>query len=394
MLQPPQVVYKNLPATFILTFETKRLKREASMTIRVGLIGLSSSAKTSWASGGHLPYLLTARGRSKYTITALCNSSVAAAEAAIKDFGLDSKTKAYGNPEDLARDTNVDLVVVNTRVDKHYETALPSMRAGKAVYIEWPVTSSVADTTALAQVAKDTGAATVIGLQGRWAPPILKVKEILAKGRVGKVLSSDFRGFEASIDRDVLPVGLKYFAQRQAVLGDVADLHVRTQLQRSRVRVKDAGEIVETVVSDVPDLLSLHGQLPASATVANGATLTGLYRCGRPFTGDAAFEWSIVCERGEIKLRSPSGVHLQAYAYDVPVTIHVQHFDQDEAVEEVAWAWSEVQEEVPVKGRGVSNIYEAFAAGESENWVSIESALSRAKQIDRLLESFAPLSTG
>lgn len=73
--------------------------------IRVGIIGLSKAAKSSWASAGHLPYLTNCNG--KYEIIALCNSSVTSAQSAIEAYGLPSTTKAYGKPEDLAKDQNV-----------------------------------------------------------------------------------------------------------------------------------------------------------------------------------------------------------------------------------------------------------------------------------------------
>ena len=73
--------------------------------IRVGIVGLSPNAVTSWASRAHLPYLLASEG--KYEIKALCNSSVESAQAAIETYKLPSATKAYGNPEDLARDPDV-----------------------------------------------------------------------------------------------------------------------------------------------------------------------------------------------------------------------------------------------------------------------------------------------
>ena len=75
------------------------------MAVRVGLIGLSASAKTSWASSAHLPYLQASGG--KYIITALCNSSVSAAQSAIVTYNLPARTKAYGNPQDLAEDPEV-----------------------------------------------------------------------------------------------------------------------------------------------------------------------------------------------------------------------------------------------------------------------------------------------
>ena len=73
--------------------------------IRVGIIGLSTAAKTSWASNAHLPYLKDSKGR--FAITALCNSSIESAKAAISEYKLPPTTKAYGNADDLAHDGEV-----------------------------------------------------------------------------------------------------------------------------------------------------------------------------------------------------------------------------------------------------------------------------------------------
>lgn len=188
--------------------------------IRIGIIGLSSGATTAWASRAHLPYLLSARGRSKYVITALCNSSVEAAQRAIKAYDLPAETKAYGSPADLAADPDVDFVVVSTRVDKHYETALPSVKAGKAVYVEWPLAQDPRHAAELAAAAKESGARTAVGVQGRFGPVLLKAQELLREGRIGKVLSSEVRATGGSIDRDILPIGMKYFTER-AVGGNI-----------------------------------------------------------------------------------------------------------------------------------------------------------------------------
>jgi predicted dehydrogenase len=189
----------------------------SSPPIRVGIIGLSSSAITSWAADAHLPCFQTAAGRERYQIVALCNSSVAAAQAAIKTFNLSPNTKAYGNPADLAADPDVELVICNTRVDKHFETTLPSLEAGKDVYIEWPIASNAAEIDRLVAAARRSGSRALVGLQGRWAPPVLKVKELLDRSAelgLGRLLSSEVRAYGGTRDREVLPVGLKYFAER------------------------------------------------------------------------------------------------------------------------------------------------------------------------------------
>lgn len=183
--------------------------------IRTALIGLSSAAKTSWASGAHLPYLLSPRGRERYQIVALLNSSAAAARAAIETYSLGADTKAYGDPDDLAADPDVDLVVCCTRVDVHADSVRPSVAAGKAVYVEWPLAQDAERARELAALARSEGARSVTGLQGRLTPPVQKIKEIVASGRIGRVLSAEVRLFGGTNARDVLPRGLDYFLRRE-----------------------------------------------------------------------------------------------------------------------------------------------------------------------------------
>lgn len=183
-------------------------------SIRTAIIGLSSSATTSWASNAHLPYLLSPRGRAKYHIVALCNSSVAAAKAAIEAYRLPQETRAYGDPAVLAADPDIDLVVCCTRVDVHYKTVKSSIEAGKDVFVEWPLAHDIQHVRELADLARQKGVRTAIGLQGRLARVVVKIRELLETGRIGKVLSSEIKAAGGSNSRDILPIGLSYFAQR------------------------------------------------------------------------------------------------------------------------------------------------------------------------------------
>lgn len=131
---------------------------------------------------------------SKYEIVALCNSSVASAEAAIKAHNLPSTTKAYGSPADLAADADVDLVVCSVRVDRHYETILPSLKAGKDVYCEWPLGKNLAEAEELTRVARQKGIRTMVGLQAVKGMAVRTARKEIEAGRVGKVLSVSFWG--------------------------------------------------------------------------------------------------------------------------------------------------------------------------------------------------------
>ncbi|RYP76576.1 hypothetical protein DL771_001645 [Monosporascus sp. 5C6A] len=191
-------------------------------------------------------------------------------------FKLPPETRAYGDPKTLAADPEVQLVVCATRVDKHYETILQSVLQGKDTYVEWPLAQNAALACELAALAREKGDKTVVGLQGWYAPAVVTVRELVESGRIGKLLSSEVRAAGGTMDRTTLPMGLKYFVDRnvggnpftigfghlfdfvQSALGEVQVEHSHLQLQRPDVKIRDVstGKVVETVRSDVPDLIS------------------------------------------------------------------------------------------------------------------------------------------
>jgi predicted dehydrogenase len=187
--------------------------------IRLGIIGLSANLD-SWAGAAHLPYLISPHGKAHYKIVALCNSSIESARSAIETFGLPTDIRAYGNPSDLAQDANVDFVVCSTRVDRHYETIKPSISAGKAVFVEWPLASNISQVRELASLARRQNIKCVVGLQGPVTAPIDAVRKLLQEGRIGKVLSSDVKSWGGTGNRDTVPESLRYFTQ-MAVGGNV-----------------------------------------------------------------------------------------------------------------------------------------------------------------------------
>lgn len=402
--------------------------------LRLAIVGLSSTAKTSWASNAHLPYLLSPRGRARFTIVALLNSSVAAARAAIAAYGLDpATTKAYGTPEALAADPDVDFVVVNTRVDVHVSSVAPSVRAGKKVWVEWPLAEGSEAARGLVGLVAGERKDTVVGLQGRVAGLVERVRGLVDGGRVGKVLSSDVRIYGGTNDRAVLPAGLEYFSKReiggnqytigfahsefshirkkhevvlteavfdtvQHVLGDILKDPVtgkatggHFQVQRPEVPIVGSdGKVSHTNKTDVPDLVHVTGTLPESAAVQKGATLHISLRRGQPYPGDPAFVWTINGEKGEIRVVSQVVSFIQVGSDDHPATLEVHDFETDK-VEKVEWEYEEWQKELPVAARNVGSLYEAFAAaqeGGEVQYATFEDAYQRHKQLDELLEGF------
>ncbi|PSR99206.1 hypothetical protein BD289DRAFT_479587 [Coniella lustricola] len=404
--------------------------------IRLGIIGLSCSAITSWASTAHLPYLLSPRGRSRFAIVALCNSSIDAAKAAIKAYNLDpTTTRAYGDPAALAADADVDLVICCTRVDTHYALSKPSVEAGKHVFIEWPLTHDVklsrdlvARAAEAAAAATDASASknaplsspprTVVGLQGQLTPVVAKLRALVQGGTLGKVLSSEVRAFGGTMDREKVKDGLGYFGDSkiggnvfmigfahlfdyvQSVLGEATDIKSHLQLQRPEMKLTNAsGTVTGSLRSDVPDLIAVTASLTPSRAVQQGATLQVRFRRGQPFKGEPALAWWVNCEHGEIRLLSPAGTGLHADAYARPVTIDVHRFGHEEAskageeavVSKEEWTWLDWQEDnqLPLVARSVAQVYDEFyehvVGGKERSYPDFGDALRRHEQLASML---------
>ncbi|KAK0119923.1 transcription regulator gal80 [Cadophora gregata] len=298
--------------------------------IRVGFLGLSSSG---WAPGAHLPFL---KHSDKYQIVAICNSSVESSKAAIKKYELPENTRAYGDPEELAKDKDVDLVVCSVRVDRHLATVSPSLRAGKNVFVEWPLGKNLAEAKELLRLKNEGGVKTaVVGLQARQSPVVRKLKQLVDDGRVGKVLSSTWTGQGGNLGPTVQE-GYAYLSQRevggnlvsihfghsidyiQAVLGYGFTPAPKTLLASRRSHQKLLSSSNELIKEEHPvtsdDTIFLHGSL------TTGVPLAFSLRGGKPFKDVPGLDWRIYGETGEIRVTS-SGPFLNVGYPDVKISI-------------------------------------------------------------------------
>src|SRR5213596_1648738 len=161
---------------------TGRAKR-----IRVGIIG--ASPDRGWAAQAHIPALKSLPA--DFEITALSTTRRESADAAGKLFGVPA---AYDNHQELVNSPAVDVVAVTVKVPYHLELASAALDAGKAVYCEWPLGNGLPEAEKLAALAKTKGVLAVAGLQARSAPSVAYVRDLIAQGYVGEVLSTTLIG--------------------------------------------------------------------------------------------------------------------------------------------------------------------------------------------------------
>lgn len=102
--------------------------------IRTGIVGLGY-----WAQYGHLPAL---KLLPEYDITVLASRRPDHASAIARQFDIPS---IVGDYRDLVTRPDVDFVVVLPPAPQHAEVARAAIAAGKDVYCEWPLTTTLVD---------------------------------------------------------------------------------------------------------------------------------------------------------------------------------------------------------------------------------------------------------
>ena len=155
--------------------------------IRVGIIG--ANANYGWSKRAHLPALL---GMPDFELTAVCTSRPETAEESKAYYG--SKL-AFHDYAEMANHPEVDLVVVSVSVPAHHSMVTAGLQAGKHVFCEWPLGANSLETAELAGLAREKGVHTLIGLQARGGPALLRLRELVAEGYVGEMLACNMTMF-------------------------------------------------------------------------------------------------------------------------------------------------------------------------------------------------------
>ena len=109
--------------------------------------------------------------------------------------------KAYGSYKELAADPDVDIIYVATPHPQHMEAVITCLEAKKAVLCEKPFAPSAFQASRMIECARKNGVFCMEGMWTRFIPAVVKARELIADGAIGKVrhVNADF-GFRASVN--------------------------------------------------------------------------------------------------------------------------------------------------------------------------------------------------
>jgi predicted dehydrogenase len=97
--------------------------------------------------------------------------------------------KSYTDCWELAKDPDIQIVIVATEEDRHVEPTLAALEAGKHVFLEKPIASTLEDADRIIQAAEASQSMTMVGHIFRFDGRHSHAKELISEGKIGKVAS-------------------------------------------------------------------------------------------------------------------------------------------------------------------------------------------------------------
>jgi predicted dehydrogenase len=244
---------------------------DARKKILVGLVGVGN-----WGRYGHLPAL---KLLPEYEVAAVSSRRKDTAVEIASQFGA---PHAFDDPNQLVGHPDVDMVIDLPPASQHAALVRAAVAAGKDVYCEWPLATTLPDSEDLLARADAAGVRHVVGLQRRMGPSARFVRDLLADGYVGSVRSgrmhismeyfSEVRPADlawtidpANLSHTLSIYGGHFFDLLFQMVGPPDRIHAIVKPQFPALTLTSTGEVFR---NETPDHVVVIG------TLRNGGVLT------------------------------------------------------------------------------------------------------------------------
>lgn len=151
--------------------------------------------RSAWGANDRLTYgLIGAGGRGRYLnqnfqkLGAQCLAIAEVYEPNLEMALKDSAgAKSYIDYKDLLAQEGIDAVVIATPDHQHSPNLLAALAAKKDVYLEKPMSHSLEESAKMVEAVRKTRQIVQVGMQRRSAESILKGKQLVDSGVLGKI---------------------------------------------------------------------------------------------------------------------------------------------------------------------------------------------------------------
>lgn len=200
--------------------------------VRVGLVGCGTIANVM-----HLPGLKTMEEMGRVEVVCVCDSFEATAKAASEKFGI---PVYYTDLNRMLAEVDFDLLVNTTPIPSHFAVTMTGLRAGRHVYTQKPMATTVDEATTLIEEARERRLKLACAPEHPVRPIVRTIRALIDQGTIGKVnfakVQSSHDGPEKhDVPRDstwyykpgstpILDLGVHGLSQITSILGPVKRL--------------------------------------------------------------------------------------------------------------------------------------------------------------------------
>lgn len=111
------------------------------------------------------------------------------------------QVQSYNTIEEILQNDSIELVIVNTPIDTHFEYAQQALMAGKNIVVEKSVTATMAEAVELKDIAEKQHKKIAVFHNRRWDSDFLTVQEVMKQGSLGQINEAEihFDRFKAAL---------------------------------------------------------------------------------------------------------------------------------------------------------------------------------------------------
>jgi UDP-N-acetylglucosamine 3-dehydrogenase len=149
--------------------------------LRIGVIGLG------WFGEIHCDAIV---GVANLELAALCTRTPARLAALATKYGV---PKTYRDYRELIADPEIDAVSIVTMWDQHTAPAVAALEAGKHVFLEKPMASTMTDCAEIIAAARRAKGILQIGHICRFNPRYRMAKQAIEAGQIGRIVAMNSR---------------------------------------------------------------------------------------------------------------------------------------------------------------------------------------------------------
>ncbi len=194
--------------------------------------------------------------------------------------------RATGDWAALVRDPAVDVVAIATPNRLHAPMALAAIEAGKHVYCEKPLATTLHDAIAMTRAADTAGVVTTVGFNYLKNPLIATAREIVQSGEIGTV--TGFRGIHAEDFMADPDAAFSWRCEPEQAGGALADIgsHIVSLARHLLGEVEGVCGRLDTIHGERP----LPGGGRRAVSVDDQASMLVRFK-DHPFTASLSTSW-------------------------------------------------------------------------------------------------------